>query len=118
MSKTDTKLRQLGCSAQRQRLQGKGADGKNAEGYTYTYQGRRNGHHWVRRNDGKTFTGRLITNGAIALNQRVRYHDGQIDAMGHLPRQPQRDSPTPSTPTFKGELIVIFIDPDSPNSDA
>ena len=118
MSKTDTKLRQLGCRAQRQRLQGKGADGKNAEGYTYTYQGRRNGHHWVRRNDSKTFNGRLITNGAIAIGQRVRFSNGHIDAMAHLPRQPQRDSPTSSTPPFKGELIVIFINPDAPNSNA
>jgi len=112
MATTDAQLRQLGCCAQRQRLEGRDADGKNADGYTYTYQGYRNGHHWVRRNDGKTFNGRLITNGAIALGQRVRFRDCQIDAMAYLPRRPDRDRPTPSTPTAQGELIVIFIDPD------
>ena len=79
--------------------------------YTYSYQGVRNGRHWVRRKDGRFFSGSLATNGAIAIGARVRFANRQIDAMPFQPIPPQDERKTIS-PKFLGEVLVVFVVPD------
>ena len=77
----------------------------------YSYQGVRSRRHWVRRNDGRLFSGNLATNGAIAIGARVRFANRQIDAMPFQPIPPQAE-PKAATPKFLGEVLVVFIVPD------
>lgn len=121
MSRIDERLRSLGQAAELRRLVSKGAadsadpdlDTQNLETqkYSYSYQGVRSRRHWVRRNDGRLFSGNLATNGAIAIGARVRFANRQIDAMPFQPIPPQAE-PKAATPKFLGEVLVVFLVPD------
>lgn len=118
MSRVDGLLRSLGQSAELRRLgiqspMGDAASSEDAEDtYTYSYLGVVGRRHWVRRSDGRRFSGDLATNGAIAIGSRVRFANRQIDAMPYQPLPPRPD-PQRATPQFLGEVLVIFIAPDS-----
>ena len=105
MSKTDARLRDLGQAAEMRR-----SESRERDSYTYTYQGLRNRRHRVRRSDGRFFYGSLATNGAIALGQRVRFTNRQIDAMPYQPPIPQEPNRRTS-PQFLGEVLVVFVEP-------
>ena len=109
MSNLDDRLRALGRASQLRRTSPNRALAESA--HTYTYDGYRLGRHWVRRGDGTTFAGKLITNGAIAIGDRVRFANRQIDAMPHLVRTPQLEPKPLTTTPFEGEVMVIFVVP-------
>ncbi|MEM9771524.1 MAG: hypothetical protein AAF889_08010 [Cyanobacteria bacterium P01_D01_bin.73] len=111
MSDLNARLQGLGCQSEMRRLSQLGD--RPTEQHTFTYAGRRNGRHWVRRDDGRRLTGTLATNGAIAIGARVRFANGQIDAMPFQPRKPVIPTPQ-STPKFVGDVAVIAIVPDPP----
>ncbi|MEM1426478.1 MAG: hypothetical protein AAGF75_08015, partial [Cyanobacteria bacterium P01_H01_bin.130] len=118
MSRIDERLRSLGQAAELRRLVSKGAadpetsvDPDPDTQNSYSYQGVRSRRHWVRRNDGRLFSGNLATNGAIAIGARVRFANRQIDAMPFQPIPPQAE-PKAATPKFLGEVLVVFLVPD------